>query len=244
MMGFAAVTGHAPLRALLLRAVARDTLPPCLLFVGPEGVGKRRMALAVAQWLNCEATATETEDPADACGVCRACKRVQRGVHADVVLTEPGESGTIKVGAIRAVVGQSTFRPFEGRRRVVIIDDADRMVAEAQYALLKTLEEPTAASVFLLVTARPHLLLPTVRSRCPTLRFGGLSVDEIVELLVADHGVERSTAVASAAVAGGSVGRAREVGSEEHLDDREHATETLAAKKAALSDMSDSPAAN
>lgn len=228
-MGFGAVTGHAPLRALLLRAVARDTLPPCLVFAGPAGVGKRRMAQAVAQRLNCEARASGQADPADACGACRACERVQRDVHADVIVVEPGESGTIKVAAIRAVVEQAAYRPFEGRRRVVIIDDADRMVAEAQNALLKTLEEPPAGSVFLLVTSRPHLLLSTVRSRCPALRFGGLSVDEIVGLLVAEHDVERSTAVAAAVVADGSVGRALEVGSEEHLQDRERATEALRA---------------
>ena len=101
--------------------MARDTLPPCLVLTGPDGVGKRRVALALAEMLNCEAvTASEAGGPAafpGACGVCGACRRIARGVHADVVIIEPGETGSIRVGAVRAAVDQAAFRPFEGRRR-------------------------------------------------------------------------------------------------------------------------------
>ncbi len=224
------IKGHVSIRQLIARAVTRDTLPPCLVFTGPAGVGKRRLALAVAELLNCEVMANAAEQPnPDACGECRACQRIQRGVHADVLLIEPGETGAIKVDAVRAVVDQAAYRPFEGRRRVVIIDDADRLVPEAQNALLKTLEEPPECSVFLLVTSRPDMLLPTVRSRCPDLRFGGLSTGDIVDLLVHRHEFEPAAARAAAACADGSLAHALETGSADHLQARQSAAAVLRA---------------
>ncbi len=220
------ITGHASIRELIARAVTRDTLPPCLVFTGPDGVGKRRLALAVAELLNCEAMAG-AGTILDACGECRACQRIQRGAHTDVLLIEPGETGAIKVDAIRAVVDQTAFRPFEGRRRVVIIDDADRLVPEAQNALLKTLEEPPDGSMFLLVTSRPHMLLPTVRSRCPELRFGALSTTDIVELLVERHEFDPAAAQAAAGSADGSLSRALETGSADYLQARQSAAAVL-----------------
>jgi DNA polymerase-3 subunit delta' len=107
----------------------------------------------------------------DACGTCHACARIARGVHPDVLLVEPGETGTIKIEQVRDVVERVGYRPFEGRRRVVIIDEADGLVPAAQNALLKTLEEPPPSSIFVLVTARVDMLLPTVRSRCIRLWF-------------------------------------------------------------------------
>jgi DNA polymerase-3 subunit delta' len=97
--------------------------------------------------------------------------RIARGVHPDVLVLEPGDSGAIKIDQVRDVVDRAAYRPFEGRRRVVVIDQADGLVAAAQNALLKTLEEPPSASVFVLLTARPDMLLPTVRSRCIKLWF-------------------------------------------------------------------------
>jgi DNA polymerase-3 subunit delta' len=226
------IKGHASLRRLIARAVARDTLPPCLVLTGPDGVGKRRVAMAVAELLNCDALALPQAGTAaspDACGQCGTCLRIARGVHVDVIIIEPGETGSIKVDAVRTAVSQTAFRPFEGRRRVVIIDDADRLVPEAQNALLKTLEEPPSASVFLLVTSRPHLLLATVRSRCPELRFGGLPSDEIAHLLVTRHQFERTAALAAAASADGSVARALETDSGDHVQARQSAADTLRA---------------
>jgi len=230
-MGLGHIIGHAPIRRLIARAVARGTLPPCLLLTGPEGVGKRRVALVLAELLNCDATETlvysgTTVSP-DACGVCGACQRIARGVHADVIVIEPGETGSIKVDAIRTVVGQAAFRPFEGRRRVVIIDGADRLVSEAQNALLKTLEEPASASVFVLITSRPHLLLATVRSRCPEIKFGGLATGEIADILVKRHRFDQTAALAAAASAGGSVASALELGSSDHVQARESAAVVL-----------------
>jgi DNA polymerase-3 subunit delta' len=206
-MPFRDIIGHRRILALLARSVAHASLPPSLIFAGPPGVGKRRTALAVAQALNCLAPRVSSELEIDACGVCAACTRIERGVHPDVLLIEPGDSGAIKIERVRDAVDRAAYRPFEGRRRAVIIDEADALVAQAQNALLKTLEEPPPASVFMLVTARPDVLLPTVRSRCPQLPFRPLPAQDIAAALVA-RGQNDTDAWAVAATANGSLGQA------------------------------------
>lgn len=177
------ITGHQRLVELLARSIAGGTLPPSLLFAGPAGGTKRQTTLAVAQTLNCldlrQVTDSSGQSITDACGACAACLRIQRGVHPDVVIVEPGDTGAIKIDQIRDVVERAAYRPFEGRRRVVVIDEADALMAPAQNALLKTLEEPPSLSVFILVTTRPDMLLPTVRSRCIRLVFTEPGADQV-----------------------------------------------------------------
>ena len=140
----------------------------------------RDMAVAVAQALNC-LTPKSTDGAIDACGTCAACTRIARGLHPDVFVIDVSETGSIKIDQIRDAVDRARYRPFEGKRRVVIVDDADMMMAAAQNALLKTLEEPAPSSVFMLVTTRPDMLLPTVQSRCPRLRFQSTDVGAVDE---------------------------------------------------------------
>jgi len=269
-MPFRHITGHRHLLDLIARATARGTLPPSVIFAGPEGVGKRTAAIALAQLMNCTAhhkapTSKPVQEPdifgasgllpepgmfaaselrsdsdifpasglstdaggKDACGECPACKRIARGVHADVLLIEPGETGVIKIDQVRDAIERAAYRPFEGRRRVVILDDADTVNAEAQNALLKTLEEPPAASTFILVTSRPDMLLPTVRSRCQRLRFGRLSPADVASVLMREHAYEEADAHAAASLSDGSIGRALQEGSTAFVDARKAATELL-----------------
>ena len=163
----------------------------------------------------------------DACGVCAACRRIERGVHPDVVVIEPGDSGAIKIEPIREVIDQAGYRPFEGRRRVVIVDEADAMVPQAQNALLKTLEEPPSASVFMLVSSMPDALLATVLSRCPRLRFAPLSVAEVVTVLTRDHKFAAADARAAADASDGSVGVALSTQSADVVEARETAAKVL-----------------
>jgi DNA polymerase-3 subunit delta' len=227
------VIGHRRLVRLIAEAVQRGTLPPSLILSGPSGVGKRRVAVATAQALNCPAARPHTDErdggislPLDACGVCPTCTRIARGVHPDVLIVEPGETGSIKIDQVRDVIDQSGYRPFEGRRRVVIVDEADALVVAAQNALLKTLEEPPSQSAFLLVTSRPDLLLPTVRSRCPVLRFLPLSAHEVASGLIA-QGRTEAQARAVAAVSGGSIGQAIEARAEHLVEARDIAARLL-----------------
>jgi DNA polymerase III subunit delta' len=266
-MPFRDIAGHRHVIHLVAGAATRGTLPPCLIFAGPEGVGKRLIALALAQLVNCPAPITAgTSQPNstpdlfgpstgtymvsaselgsgrdmvsaselgsdalgnDACGVCASCSRIARNVHADVLILRPGDTGSIKIDLVREAIDRTTYRPFEGRRRVVIVDEADAMVGEAQNALLKTLEEPRPASMFVLVTSRPDMLLPTVRSRCQLLRFGRLSAADVASVLMRSHGYSSDDAHAVASVADGSLKQALEGASESFVAAREAAAQML-----------------
>jgi DNA polymerase III subunit delta' len=249
---FRDIIGHGKLITLLSRAIAHETLPPALLFAGRGGVGKRRTAIVVAQAMNClnpmirsagarSAGASADEQDSlvehDACGTCASCRRIDRGVHPDIITLEPGDTGTIKIDDVRQVVTTAGYRPFEARRRVVIIDDADAMLPPAQSALLKTLEEPPSASVFILVSSMPDALLPTVLSRCSRLRFGPLTPAEVTEALMTSHGYSEPDARAAAIEAEGSIGQALEMQSADLVDAREAAQRLLeqAARTADLS---------
>lgn len=221
-MPFRDIAGHGPLRALIAAAAARGTLPPSLIFAGPGGVGKHMAAVALAQFVNCLQPAA-----LDACGECQSCRRITRRVHADVLLVEPGDTGAIKIEQIRDVVERSGYRPFEGKRRFIIIDQAEAMAGPAQDALLKTLEEPPNSTTFILVTSSPGTLLPTILSRCQRLRFGRLSPADVAGVLMRSHAMEAADAHAAAAMADGSVGRALEGGTEAFVEARDAALQLL-----------------
>ena len=231
-MPFRDVIGHTRLIDLLARSVAGGSLPPSLVLAGPSGIGKRLAALSVAQALNCLNPSTTSSAFAvhgsgiDACGVCAACTRIARGVHPDVIVVEPGDSGAIKIDQVRDVIDRAGYRPFEGRRRAVIIDEADALVVPAQHSLLKILEEPPPSSVFMLVTSRPDVLLPTVRSRCPQLRFRPLPESDIARALVA-RGRSETEARAVALTADGSLGRALEASAGDLVEARDTAQQVL-----------------
>jgi len=246
---FRTIFGHRHLLRLLSRSIAGGSLPPSLIFAGPDGVGKKRTAIAVAQAVNCLAPVASgqwpvaggqapgdrgaaaeqaTADlPVDACGECPACRRIERGLYPDVLIVEPGDTGSIRIDPVREVIAETAYRPFEGRRRVIIVDEADRMGADAQDALLKSLEEPPPTSMFVLVSARADTLAPTVRSRCSRLRFGQLGPAEIARALVRDHGYTEEDARALAALAGGSLARALEAVSSDFSEVRAAACRTL-----------------
>ena len=226
-MAFREVVGHRDRLRLISSAVDRESLPPSLLFVGPDGVGKRLVATALAQAFNCTALVRSASSgdsfPVDGCGQCSACIRIAKGSHPDVPIVEPrvlrGESERnrvpLDVDRVREVLREVMYRPFEGRRRVIVFNDADRLTNAAQSALLKMLEEPPDSLQCVLITARPDVLLPTVRSRCPRFTFGQLGTVEVWDALVRVHGYDKSKAQTAAASAGGSLGRALLLVSEE-----------------------------
>jgi DNA polymerase III subunit delta' len=224
---FRTIAGHFRLLSLLARVIARDSMPPAVLMAGPAGVGKRLTAIAIAQAVNCLQPQSSREFERDACGECASCRRIARGVHPDVIVVEPGETGAIKIEQLRDIIDRSQYRPFEGRRRVVIINEADAAGADAQSALLKTLEEPPSASLFILISSIPDALLPTVLSRCPRLRFGPLTAAEVARVLKQDHGYSESDARAAAADADGSIGRALESQSDDLTEARDAAQRLL-----------------
>ena len=111
-MPFRDVVGHRRLVALLARSIQRESLPPSLIFSGPDGIGKRLVAVSLAQAINCVGT---RDADGDACGECTACRRIARGVHPDVLIVAPEESGSIKVDQVRDIIDRVAYRPFEGK---------------------------------------------------------------------------------------------------------------------------------
>ncbi|MBX3180921.1 MAG: DNA polymerase III subunit delta' [Candidatus Hydrogenedentes bacterium] len=191
-----------PLR-LLRNILKQNRVPNGLLFWGPEGVGKRTTALELAKAINCKA------GDFDACDACLSCRKVTSGNHPDVKIVAPaGKTRIINVEAIDAITELSAYRPFEGKWRAVLIEDADRMNESAQNHFLKTLEEPPSNTLFVLQSYYPNRLLPTIRSRCQQVRFGALQPATVSAILRREHPLDVATADALAAVAQGQVSRA------------------------------------
>ena len=194
--------GYGDKMEQLMRSVQAGRIVHALLFVGPHGSGKRTMALLLAQSMVC----TSPDRP---CGVCPACKRFLAGSHPDVKLVRP-EKKSIGVDEIRDLIDALSLSTYEGGRHIAIIEQADKLTPSAQNALLKTLESPVGDVVFLLITDAPAALLDTIVSRCQTVRFSDLSVEDCASVLV-KRGIDPARAALLAGLAQGSVGRALEI---------------------------------
>lgn len=228
-MSTTALIGHAHLQELLARSVVRNRVPQTLLLAGPSGVGKATAARALAQAVNC-ATASGPGGSGVACGRCSSCDRIARGQFSDVIVLDRGDLASIAIRPVRErVLDLVGYRPFEGRKRVFIIDGADDLTLQAQDALLKTLEEPPPSAILMLVTAWPDALRATVLSRCRRLRFGALSDTDVARVLVERLGMDAAAARSRAAIAGGSVGTALAIDGGSLEADRELAMELLEA---------------
>lgn len=211
----AGVRGHGDRLAGLWRAAAAGRLPHALLFHGAAGIGKHLSALALARGLLC-AEGPRESGPCERCG---ACRRFASGGHPDLLSIDPPREidELIRVGYVVRRDGASeietsadeflALRPMEGGWRVVVVRDAERVVEQAQNALLKMLEEPGASVLWILTTARPASLLATIRSRMVPVRFDALSEVDCAALL-AEHGLAPADARRLARFSHGSPGEA------------------------------------
>ncbi|MBC8380484.1 MAG: DNA polymerase III subunit delta' [SAR92 clade bacterium] len=144
------------------RAIDTDRMPHALLLHGSNGVGKRRLAITLAQRLLCSAEANEY-----ACGSCKSCKLLLAGSHPDLTILEPEEEGKkIRVDDVRTLCTRLNTTAQQGGWKIGLILVADAMNINASNALLKSLEEPQGKTLLVLVSDRLHALLPTIRSRC------------------------------------------------------------------------------
>lgn len=223
-MTFREIYGHGKQIAILKSAMANDRIAHAYLFYGMEGIGKRTTAAVFARALNCGA-----EDPP--CDACPSCRKAEHKNHPDI-MTIAAEGQFIKIGAVKELQERMTFRPSEGRRRVFIMTEADRMNAAAANALLKTLEEPSAGNILLLTSARPHALPMTILSRCQHLRFSPLVREEVERYLREKEGLDAGAAAAVAASAGGSIGKALEMSREDYISLRNAILDDLSSDRA------------
>ena len=197
----------------LRRLLAAEEVAHAWLLLGPAGSGKSAVALAMAAALNCPV------EPAVGCGECSSCVRILRRRHPDVHHIAP-EGPLIPVDVIRElVIPEASRSPFEGVRKVFVLEESDRMNDPAQNALLKTLEEPQPDTVFILISDQEEDLLETVRSRCRILRMEPVPEPRIVEVLQQD-GVPETRARLAARLSEGDLGRARSMGLDEAVQKR------------------------
>ena len=200
-MGFTEITGHSKQLAMLRAALANERLHHAYLFLGPEGIGKRTVATALAQAIHC------SELTGDYCGRCLNCASIIDGNHADVrFLSLLPEKKEISIQQIRELERELRFRSFGGKPKIAIVDPAGLMNASAQNALLKTLEEPPANSLIILIAPNAGALLPTLRSRCLRLSFAPLPRAAVAAFLQTKHNVKAEEAAFLAAMALGSIG--------------------------------------
>ncbi len=205
-MSFTELLGNRAAIERLQNMVSRGQVPTSLLFSGLGGVGKLEAAVSLAKALNC---ARSEPGSNDACDQCSPCRRIESGNFPDVRCIGPeGSGGQIKAEAVRQVVNESPFRPFEGRKRVYIFEAADRMNPTAANTLLKTLEESPPWILLILLTAHEAAILPTLLSRCQKIRFTPLLPEDVAEELTAKHGFSTEGAALAASVSGGSLSKA------------------------------------
>ncbi len=204
------ITGHTWAVSQLQHSLQVGTDAQAYLISGVAGIGKALLALRLAQALNCEGS------PGEPCLTCRDCKRIERGSHPDVRIAgmtsqavglKPDEAARqkeLKIATVRAWQHDIALRPYEARRRVFILHDAERLNEEASNAMLKTLEEPPSYATLILV-ANSTDLLPTIVSRCRVLRLRPLPRRQVQAALVAREVVEAEAAML-AAWSGGRIG--------------------------------------
>ena len=195
------VVGQDHITRLLAASRESSRLAGAYLLTGEEATGKRYLAYQFAKTLNC------AEESVDSCDRCIPCRKIDHGNHPDVIeVSEEGSS--IKIDSIRRLRDEINLKPFEGRHKVFIIADAERLTLAAANCLLKTLEEPPEKSLLLLTAINPSAIIPTVRSRCQTLSFRPLDVETVEKVLLERWSLPPEEARSRAIISAGRMGEA------------------------------------
>lgn len=199
-MAFERVLGQEKAKKNLQRALEKNKLAHAYLFDGAEGLGKKAMALELASALFCE---NNKDKP---CGICNSCIRINSGNHSGIKIIE--EEKIIKVDDIRELIKDIQLKPYEREKKIYIICDADKINIQGQNALLKTLEEPPPYATIILLTAKSNSLLPTIISRCQTIKLSPIRLEIIKSYLINEKKVSLEEAQKIATFSGGIIGRA------------------------------------
>ena len=217
-MAWEGIEGHDDVVASFRDCLQRGRLGSTFLFVGPEGIGKRMLAIKLAEALLCE---RHEEDQLTPCGQCPACQQVHARTHPDLLVI--GKLPDRNFLLIEQFIGNDNQRmreglcpwiamkPARGRRKIAIVDDADYFNADSANCLLKTLEEPPPGSVLILIGTSVQRQLPTIRSRSQIVRFRPLSQDVVGKIITAQGWIENQKQLPRVvSLSGGSVSAALE----------------------------------
>ena len=206
------IIGHDWAVTFLQQSLATGRVAHAYLFTGPPQIGKRTLALGLAQALNC----TGSQPP---CGQCRSCQKLEKATHPDVrVIEGEGAGGSIKIDQVRAVKREAMLSPYEGRYRVYILRQVDLASLEAANSLLKILEEPPEHVVLILTAMQPELLPATVVSRCQRLDLRPVPFS-LLESVLRERGHAEPEARLLARLSGGRVGWALDAGQDDTILD-------------------------
>ncbi len=250
-MQWADLLGHQRQKEWFLTALASRRLATSFLFVGPEGIGKRTFARLLAKGLLCR---NSPQNSLDACGSCEDCVQVDAGTHPDLLtISKPEDKAFIPVDLLigerdkrmrEGLCHDISLRPYGGRRKVAIIDDADYFNTEGANCLLKTLEEPPSDSLLILLGTSLQRQLPTIRSRCQAILFKPLAPEQLQDLILRTgltDSVERAAELASGC--NGSLTEAQSMIDPELDEFRMHLLESLAKPQLPLIELAKSCAA-
>ena len=222
-MSFKNIKGQDSAVDILRGSISNERVGHAYIFLGPNGVGKRLAAVNFAKALNC--IAPKENEP---CDECISCKKIDGSNHPDVSFIRPEEdASSIKIDAVRGIIKDVNLKPYEGKKKVYIIERADSMKHEAANALLKTLEAPVSDSVMILLTQNLKALFPTIVSRSQVVRFFPLSVDEVRNILIRDHSIDADKALVLSHLSSGRLGEALEYRTKGIFEKRERIIDAL-----------------
>ncbi|MCD6356834.1 MAG: DNA polymerase III subunit delta' [Anaerolineaceae bacterium] len=200
------IYGHHGAAEMLQQQIVSGNLRHAYLFSGPNGVGRRTLALRLAQAVNC----THPPAPGEACGKCLSCRQIERMQHADLAVVETNEdSSTIKIKQVRDLERFLSLAPYASNYRIALLLHFEEANVSAQNALLKTLEEPNPKVLLLVTTDDSENLLPTITSRCELLRLRPMGIGALAKVLVENEGLDKEQAELTAHISGGRVGYAK-----------------------------------
>ncbi len=219
------ICGHESAAAFLRAHTQSDKLRHAYLITGPQGVGRRTLALAFIKALNC----TKPPEPGDFCNQCTACRQINAQTYPDLTILEPAEgSKDLRIEQIRTMQQTLSLAPFQGKYRTILIPNFQQATTAASNALLKSLEEPPARAVLILTADSKESLLETISSRCETVRLGPLPVEQAQRYLEERFGIPADRAALLAHLSSGRIGAAiRYEQDPSLLDSYRNALETL-----------------
>ncbi|MBC7088463.1 MAG: DNA polymerase III subunit delta' [Tissierellales bacterium] len=201
-MNYQDIIGHKIEIESLQRAVKKGHISHFYLFEGEKGIGKMTTAKVFAKHILCRSQNSESP-----CGVCASCRKFESGSHPDYIEIAP-TNGIIRKNEIDNIKKQISFSPFESARKVILIDDADKMNKESQNALLKILEEPPSYINLILISSNTKLLLNTILSRAEKIHFKPINASDMVNFLTNKENIALDRAKLISDYSQGSIGKA------------------------------------